>query len=68
MSKGHKTYVEVKGYFRAEDRQKMKHVLRCNPDLDIRMVFAVHRERDIKWCLKHNVPYAINCIPKAWFK
>ncbi|MAJ13219.1 MAG: hypothetical protein CMD09_04370 [Flavobacteriales bacterium] len=32
-------YLEVKGYWDAEDRRKQKAVRKQNPDLDIRMIF-----------------------------
>ena len=37
---GSKLYLEVKGYLRWEDQQKMKAVKAANPDLDIRLYFA----------------------------
>lgn len=33
-------YIETKGRWTAADRKKMKHVLKCNPDIDLRMVFT----------------------------
>lgn len=64
---GRKMYIEVKGYFRPEDRRKMASVVKCNPNLDIRMVFPKNNKRDERWCTKHNVKYAIGHTPKDWF-
>ena len=33
------TFVETKGWFRPEDRTKMRRVQQCNPDEDILLVF-----------------------------
>jgi predicted nuclease of restriction endonuclease-like RecB superfamily len=60
-------HIEVKGWFRIEDKQKMKCVKECNPTLDIRFVFPNKNKRDIKWCEKYNFPYAIGQVPKDWF-
>lgn len=65
---GRKLYIEVKGWFRAEDKRKMAAVKQCNPDLDIRMVFPSHNKRNERWCAKHNYPYAIGSVPRTWFK
>ena len=32
-------YIEVKGWFKPSDRTKMESVIKCNPELDIRMLF-----------------------------
>lgn len=66
-------YIEYKGYFRKEDRQKMLHVIRSRPDLDIRMIFRENHktatvERVSDWCTKHGIKYAIAEIPMSWFK
>lgn len=37
--KGHKIYVEAKGYLKPENRKIMKMVRKDNPDLDIRFLF-----------------------------
>ena len=36
---GNTMYIETKGRWTSTDRQKMKHVLTSNPNLDIRMIF-----------------------------
>ena len=61
-------YIEVKGYFRPEDKPKMKAVKASNPDLDIRFVLANNNKRDIAWCEKYGFPWAIRNIPEEWFK
>lgn len=60
-------YIEVKGYFRIEDRRKMAAVKNSNPHLDIRMVFPTKSKKNIKWCEKHGIPYAFGKVPKKWF-
>lgn len=63
--KGHKIYIETKGYLRPADRTKMLRVKRSNPKLDIRMIFM--RDNKIKgtkmrysdWAMRHGFPYAI---------
>ena len=36
---GELMYIETKGRWTATDRKKMKHVLQCNPGIDLRIVF-----------------------------
>lgn len=68
-------YIEVKGWLRPEDRAKMIAVKRCNPQLDIRFIFAsdnkLHskaKSRYSDWCNKHGFPYSIGEVPKEWLK
>ena len=65
-------YLEAKGYWRPEDRRKIKTVRKQHPDLDLRMVFqnpyqtisknskttyAQYCERyKILWCSYHELP------------
>lgn len=70
---GHVRYIEVKGWYPPIDRAKMKAVKKCNPDLDIRMVFGadnkLHKTSKLRysdWCKKHGFPYAIGKIPSEW--
>jgi hypothetical protein len=67
--------IEVKGRLTLEDRKKMLHVKEQYPELDIRFVFKIdnwltktkkHKYSD--WCKKHDYPFAIGGIPKAWAK
>lgn len=72
---GRTLYIEVKGWFKPEDRTKMKAVKLCNPEIDIRMVFGSNNKLHSKatmrygdWCDKHNIPWAIGDVPKEWLK
>lgn len=68
--------IETKGFFKPSDRRKLLAVKRCNPDLDIRLVF----QRDnyltkaktstySDWARKHGFMYHVGEeIPKAWLK
>jgi predicted nuclease of restriction endonuclease-like RecB superfamily len=58
--------IEGKGHFRPEDKRKMVAVKKCNPQLDIRIVFYSSKLSDIKWCKRHGFKYAIKRIPKEW--
>lgn len=68
-------FIEVKGYFSAEDRTKMRAVKATNPHADIRLVF----DRDNKlsrqskmtysqWAEKNGFKYSVGKIPKGWFE
>lgn len=68
-------YIEVKGYFRMDDRNKIRACVECDPRPDIRMVFArdntLSSKSDMKysdWCDKHGVLWAVGEIPEEWFK
>lgn len=67
-----KIYLEVKGWLRAEDQQKMKCVKHCNPHLDIRFYFPNDgkvqgsRMKNSQWCDKYGFKYTIGKIPKEW--
>lgn len=70
---GRTLYIEVKGWYPPIDRAKMRAVKRCNPDLDIRMVFGadnkLHKTSKLRysdWCKKHGFPYAIGKVPSEW--
>lgn len=75
---GSKIYVEAKGLGRAFDydaRSKMIAVKEQHPDLDIRIVFMADRPiskgsktRPSDWATKHGFKFAINDIPKGWFR
>lgn len=71
---GRKMYLEIKGWFRYEDQQKMRAVKFSNPDLDIRMYFPKDQKvqgskmLNSEWCVKHNFPYAIGRLPRSWYK
>lgn len=63
-----KIYIETKGHFRPEAKRKMAAVKKLHPSLDIRILFYSHNKSAIKWCIKHNFPYAIGDIPEEWLK
>ena len=58
-------YLEAKGYWDPEDRRKILAVKRCNPDVDIRMVFQSpyntiskkSKTTYAQWCDKHDIPW-----------
>lgn len=70
LKDGHKIYLEVKGYFRFGDQQKMRAVKACNPELDIRMYFPkdnrvqTSQMLNSEWCRKYNFPCYIGELPK----
>lgn len=63
-----KRYIEAKGYFRPEDKRKIVAVKRCNPNLDIRIVFYSFNKSYVKWAEKHGFTYAISEIPRDWLR
>lgn len=71
---GSKIYLEVKGFMRYEDQQKMKAVKFSNPDLDIRFYFPadkqVHKSKmkNSEWCEKYGFKYYIGRMPRGWWK
>jgi hypothetical protein len=69
-------FIETKGRFTADDRQKHRLIKEQHPDRDIRFVFSNSRQRINKtsettyadWCLKYGFQFADKWIPIAWFK
>lgn len=69
-------YIETKGRFTTEDRQKHLLIKQQHPHLDIRFVFSNSRARISKasattyamWCEKHGFKFADKLIPQAWLK
>jgi Autographiviridae endonuclease I len=61
-----KVYVETKGYLRPEDKRKLVAVRKCNPNLDIRILFYREVPSYTKWATKHGFKWAINKIPIEW--
>lgn len=68
-------FLETKGYWDADDRRKMLAVKKCNPELDIRMVFQSpfnpiskkSKTTYAKWCEKHDIPWcSFTTIPIDW--
>lgn len=70
--------IETKGYFKAEDRQKLLDVKKNNPELDIRLVFMADQKlhklsktRYSDWCIKHGFKYTVSKegnLPNDWLK
>ena len=71
---GKKIYVETKGQFKADDRQKHLLIQAQSPELDIRFVFSRSKSTISKrstttyaaWCEKHGFLYADKLIPEEW--
>ena len=71
---GETFYIEVKGYFRAEDRTKLRAVADADPRPDVRLLFAANNKVSSKskmrysdWCEKYDFPYAVGELPEEWF-
>jgi Phage endonuclease I len=58
--------IETKGYLRPEDKRKLIAVKRCNPRLDIRLLFYENRPKQIKWAERNGFRYAIEKVPRDW--
>lgn len=71
---GKEIVLEVKGYLRWQDQQKMRAVKACNPELDIRFYFPKDGKvqtsgmLNSEWCEKYSFDYAIGKIPKSWLQ
>jgi hypothetical protein len=72
---GRITYLEVKGWFRIEDRIKMRAVKDTNPSIDIRLVFdkdnklGKHSKMTYSmWAEKYGFPWAVGNVPKEWIR
>ncbi len=63
-----KIYIEAKGYFRPEDKRKLKAVKKQYPNIDLRIVFQRETKANVRWCQRHGFIYALGKIPEAWFK
>lgn len=69
-------YVETKGRFTVQDRQKHLLIREQHPELDIRFVFSNQNAKLYKgspttyrmWCEKHGFVYANKTIPDAWLR
>lgn len=67
-------FIETKGRFVTEDRQKHILIKSQHPDLDIRFVFSNPNAKISKkspttyamWCDKHGFKYAAKRIPTEW--
>ena len=70
---GRVLHLEIKGYFRPEDREKLRAVREANPKLDVRLVFdkdnKIHAKSKMRysdWCNKYKFLFAIGHIPEEW--
>lgn len=61
-----KIYVETKGYLRPEDRRKLVAVKKCNPRIDLRILFYAPSVKNERWAKKNGIKYAIGTIPTEW--
>lgn len=69
-------FVEIKGFFKREDRQKHLHIKKSNPRMDIRFIFGNSKNKIYKgsktsyadWCTKNGFMYADRIIPEEWIK
>lgn len=71
---GRTMILEVKGYYRPQERTKMLAAKALNPEADIRFVFAQDnfilkgsKTRYSDWCRKHGFPFCFGRPPKEWF-
>jgi hypothetical protein len=66
--------IEIKGFFKREDRKKHLLVKEQQPSLDIRFVFGNSKNKIYKgsktsyadWCNKHGFLFADKIIPNDW--
>lgn len=68
-------HLEIKGWFKPEDRSKLLAVRRAHPEIDIRLIFANayapirrgSRTTYADWCEKHGFPWATKGkVPEKW--
>lgn len=68
-------FIETKGKFETEDRQKHLLIKQQHPHLDIRFVFSRSKTPIRKgspttyadWCIKNGFQFADKRIPESWF-
>lgn len=69
-------FVEIKGFFKREDRAKHLAIKNSNPKVEIRFLFGNSRNKIYKgskttyadWCTKHGFKFADKVIPDDWIK
>ena len=68
-------FIETKGFFRPEARTKMIWVKKCNPTLDIRILFqknlVINKKTGFnykQWSKRHGYPCAFGTLPTEWFE
>lgn len=67
--------IEAKGKLDAQQRKKLLAVQKCNPDLDVHILFmrdnkisSQSKTRYMEWATKHGFKCAVSTIPKGWMK
>ena len=67
--------LETKGFWRPEDRRKIRQVINDNPDIDLRMIFQdpykkiskKSKTTYAKWCQRYGIKWcAYHAIPVDW--
>jgi len=69
-------YIETKGLFTSQDRQKMRFIKEQHPNIEIRFIFSNAKAKISKkskttygmWAEKYGFKYADKNIPKEWLK
>lgn len=69
-------YIEVKGKFTPDGRNKIRAILECHPDLDLRMLFQrdnwlskKHHMKYSDWCNRNDILFHISSlgeVPEEW--
>ena len=68
-------YLEAKGYWRSEDRRKIKTIREQHPDIDLRMVFQnpylkiskKSKTTYAQWCERRGIPWcSYHELPLEW--
>jgi hypothetical protein len=67
-------FIEIKGFFKREDRRKHVLIKEQRPELDIRFIFGNSKNKIYKgskttyadWCEKNSFKYAEKIVPKEW--
>lgn len=59
-------YIETKGYLRPEHKRKMCAVKKQHPEIDLRILFYSHNDKNIKWANKNGIRWAVDTIPDEW--
>lgn len=75
-SNGAFVFLEVKGWFRSQDRTKLLSVIRSNPGIDLRLVFERNNRLNkdsettyADWAEKHDIKYTIGLkLPEEWLR
>ena len=68
-------FIEVKGWFTADDRKKLLKIREAYPTLDVRLVFdrdnkihKVSKTHYSDWCDKHGFKWALKTVPQEWLE